>query len=57
MKVVVILGSPRKGHTHALVERIASELGADVALDVVRLGELDLRPCRGCYACQCRRVP
>ena len=57
MKVVVILGSPRKGHTHALVERIASELGADVALDVVRLGELDLRPCRGCYACQCRHVP
>lgn len=54
MKVVVILGSPRRGHTHALVERIAAALGVDVTLELVRLSELDLQPCRGCYACQSR---
>lgn len=54
MKVVAILGSPRKGHTHALVERIASLLGAegDTHVDFVHLGELNLKPCRGCYICQ-----
>lgn len=62
MKVIAIVGSPRKGHTHALVERFGALLRerGDVSLEIVLLGDLDLRPCRGCYNCQSfgeRRCP
>lgn len=55
MKVVALVGSPRKGHTLALVERIAALLAeSGVAVDVVPLGDLDVKTCRGCYACQAK---
>lgn len=54
--VIALVGSPRKGHTRALVEQLGARLRAlgDVRLEVVQLGDVDLRPCRGCYNCQSR---
>lgn len=55
MHVLAILGSPRKGNTHALVGRIATLLESrGVSVEQVSIGDLDLRPCRGCYTCQSR---
>ena len=56
MKVLAIIGSPRKGHTFALVQRLAELLRerGDVDVELVMLRDLDQKSCRGCYACQSR---
>jgi len=55
-KVVAVVGSPRKGHSYELVERIGQLLcrDGDVQVEIVLLGKLNLQPCRGCYVCQSR---
>ncbi|MEW6186725.1 MAG: flavodoxin family protein [Thermodesulfobacteriota bacterium] len=53
-KILVILGSPRKkGNSAILAERIAQgarSKGAEV--ETVFLQELQIAPCKSCYACQ-----
>ena len=53
-RVLGIVGSPRRGgNTEILVDEVlrgAEEAGAQV--EKVILSELDVRPCRGCDACQ-----
>lgn len=50
MKVIGIIGSPRKGgNTEILVEKIlsgAKEAGLDV--EIFKLNELNIHPCQGC---------
>lgn len=53
MKCLIINGSPRKGNTWKLVERVKarlSELG-DVEFDELMLMEQDIPFCRGCFGC------
>lgn len=54
MKVIGIVSSPRKGaNSQALVEHILS--GAEKAgakIELVRLSDLDIRPCIGCNGCK-----
>ncbi len=53
-RIVVLVGSPRpEGNTTILVDRLksgAETLGASV--EVVRLHDLDIRPCTACGACK-----
>jgi multimeric flavodoxin WrbA len=54
MKVLAIMGSPRKNGTGTRVvreiERRMKEKG-DVEVEVLHLADLDLKPCRGCFSC------
>jgi multimeric flavodoxin WrbA len=52
-RILAVVGSPRKGgNTDLLVSRIAEGAGAaDARVEVVRLGELQIRECDGCHAC------
>lgn len=54
MNVLILMGSPRThGNTAELCKPFLQKLkaqGADVRY--VALEKLDIRPCRGCYACQ-----
>lgn len=52
-KILAVIGSPRKGgNTDLLVSKIAEGAGAAGAqVEVVRLGELQIRECDGCHAC------
>ncbi len=52
-KILAVVGSPRKGgNTDLLVSKIAEGAGAAGAeVEVVRLGELQIRECDGCHAC------
>ena len=54
MNVLILMGSPRlSGNTAELCRPFMEELsvnGADVRY--VTLADKDIRPCRGCYACQ-----
>lgn len=53
LRALAIVGSPRKGgNTEILVSKIADGAhagGADV--EVLRLGDLEVRECDGCHAC------
>lgn len=53
MKILAMVGSPRKGgNTDILVSKIAegaTHAGGEV--DVVHLGDLQVRECDGCHAC------
>jgi len=57
MKVLVIMGSPRKGNTYRAVQRIEEQMrsragpGGEVTFTYLMLRDADLRPCRGCFAC------
>ena len=54
MNVLILMGSPRlHGNTAELCKPFMEELkenGADVRY--VTLADKDIKPCRGCYACQ-----
>ncbi len=50
MKMIILLGSPRKGaNSETLARKVAEGFGGDV--DYVRLNNLTIRPCRGCGGC------
>jgi len=53
MKILVIMGSPRRGNTYRAAERIREILEERVPVEweCVMLGEIALSPCRGCYSC------
>jgi multimeric flavodoxin WrbA len=52
-KILAVVGSPRKGgNTDLLVSRIADGAASrNAQVDMVRLGELQIRECDGCHAC------
>jgi len=53
VKVIGIVGSPRRGgNTDVLVEQVlAGARDHGLETEKVHLGELDVRPCRACFAC------
>jgi multimeric flavodoxin WrbA len=52
-KVLGIVGSPRRGgNTDTLVEEVlAGAKAAGAQTEKVMLSDLDIRPCKGCWAC------
>ena len=53
MKVVVILGSHRKGNTLKLVNQVAEtmQLLGNVEFTYLHLRDLNLKICKGCFQC------
>jgi len=53
MKILVIMGSPRKGNTYRAAERIREILQehGPVEWECVMLRDVNLEQCRGCYTC------
>ncbi len=53
MKIVVLLGSPRKnGNTETLVRAAVGPIEQDGgSVEYIRLNDLNLRPCQGCGGC------
>jgi len=53
MKIVVLLGSPRKnGNSETVVQAVVAPIEKNGgAVEYIRLNELNLRPCQGCGGC------
>ncbi len=54
MKVLAIMGSPRRNGTGAeVVRKIEQRLKekGEVEIDMLHLADADLKPCRGCFSC------
>lgn len=53
MKILVVMGSPRKGNTYRAVERIREVMESlgPVEFEYLWLDTANLLPCRGCFAC------
>ena len=53
MKILAILGSPRKGETYAAVQRLEQRLRTHAAVEVeyLMLSHLRLPDCAGCHSC------
>ncbi len=53
MKVLVIMGSPRKGNTYRAAQRIEDVMRSlgDVEFEYLMLRDVGLEPCRGCALC------
>jgi multimeric flavodoxin WrbA len=59
-EVLSIVGSPitRKSNTRALIEDFVNELsknGVDLEHEIISLGRLEVKPCRGCLNCTYNR--
>ena len=53
MKVLGICGSPRKGNTEWMLTTVlVAAAGGGAATDLLLLRRADVRPCRGCLACE-----
>jgi len=54
MKVIGIVGSPRKGgNTERLIfEALEVLSGEGFEVETIRLGELEIKPCRACQSCR-----
>lgn len=56
MKILGISGSPRKGNTEWMVERILEAArGAGAETELVLLRQKDIKICRGCLTCEVGR--
>ena len=55
MKIVILYGSPRKGDTYEIVDKVKSELNdlssVSLEIDEVFLTDYDYGFCKGCYNC------
>jgi multimeric flavodoxin WrbA len=53
MKVLVIMGSPRKGNTYHAAERIREILQEKIPVEweYVMLRDIDMEQCKGCFTC------
>jgi multimeric flavodoxin WrbA len=53
MKILAIMGSPHKGNSLEITQRIEDKLAqfGDVEFEYVHLKDIDLQPCKGCFAC------
>lgn len=51
--VLTILGSPRKGQSYRIVQRLSEHLQhqGDIDFQFLHLREADIKPCRGCGLC------
>lgn len=54
MNVLILMGSPRlQGNTAELCKPVMAEMeSCGAAVRYMTLADRDIRPCRGCYACQ-----
>ena len=55
MNIIAVCGSPRKGNTEWMLDTLlgaATDAGANTSL--IRLRNINLKPCRGCLACEKR---
>jgi len=53
MKVMAICGSPRKGNTEWMLQRVLESAAAEGAeTELVLLRNLDIRMCKGCMTCE-----
>jgi len=51
-RILGIIGSPRKlGNCEVFTKELCRQLGEGHELRLLRLAELDIQPCRGCYRC------
>jgi len=50
MKIVAVCGSPHKGSCYSVLSTVADN-HSEIDYKLIMLGELDFKPCRGCYAC------
>jgi multimeric flavodoxin WrbA len=52
LRVLGLVASPRKsGNSEILVKEMLASLPAEVNKEMIRLTELDIKPCKACYAC------
>lgn len=53
MKILAIMGSPHKGNTLEITQRVEGKLKqlGDVEFEYVHLKGVDLKPCKGCFTC------
>lgn len=53
MKVLVIMGSPRKGNTYRAAKKIEEFMRSreDIIFEYLMLKDVDLSQCRGCFGC------
>lgn len=52
MEVLALLGSPRRlGNSELMAKEISRQIPEPHRLKLVRLVEMDIRPCRACYTC------
>ena len=53
MKILAIMGSPHKGNTLEITQKVEDKLKnlGEVEFEYIHLKDMDLRPCLGCYVC------
>lgn len=52
MKILGLVASPRKlGNSEILVKEMLASFSDDVEKEMIRLPELNIEPCKACYAC------
>lgn len=53
MKILVIMGSPRKGNTYRAAKKIEESMQSmgSVEFEYLMLKDANLSQCRGCYVC------
>ena len=52
MKVLGLVASPRKnGNSEIIVKEMLASLPQDVNKEIIRLTDLEIKPCKACYAC------
>ena len=53
MKIVAVMGSPRKLETLKVVQRFEEKLAArcEVTFSYIFLKEMNIKPCKGCFLC------
>ena len=54
MKILAVSGSPRKGNTEWMLRTVLDATGGGAETDLLLLRQADVRPCRGCLACEKR---
>ena len=51
-KVLAVIGSPRRlGNCEIMAKEISRNIAAAHELNLIRLSEFNIQPCRGCYTC------
>jgi multimeric flavodoxin WrbA len=57
-RLVALVASPRKpGNGELFIRAVAKELGTGWELEIIRLIECDIRPCKACYSCLFEKCP
>ena len=53
IKILAIMGSPHRGNSLEITQRIENKLAqlGEVDFEYVHLKDVDLRPCKGCFVC------